>query len=105
MTDSILREALTFDDVLLLPGYADFLPANADVSTRFTRELELRIPFVSSAMDTVTEANMAIAMAQHGGIVPAKAQLCVRGVSTQNTQRFGTVAVVVKKDVAFFTFY
>jgi IMP dehydrogenase len=68
VTDSILREALTFDDVLLLPGYADFLPANADVSTRFTRDLELRIPFVSSAMDTVTEWRTAVTMAREGGI-------------------------------------
>ncbi|MDH3817847.1 MAG: IMP dehydrogenase, partial [Myxococcales bacterium] len=68
MTDSILREALTFDDVLLLPAYADFLPANADVSTRFTREIELRIPFVSSAMDTVTEWRTAVTMAREGGI-------------------------------------
>ena len=68
MTDSILREALTFDDVLLLPAYADFLPANADVSTRFTRELELRIPFASSAMDTVTEWRTAVTMAREGGI-------------------------------------
>ena len=68
MTDSILREALTFDDVLLLPAYADFLPANADVSTRFTRDLELRIPFASSAMDTVTEWRTAITMAREGGI-------------------------------------
>ena len=68
MTESILREALTFDDVLLQPGYADFLPANADVSTRFTREIELRIPFVSSAMDTVTEWRTAVTMAREGGI-------------------------------------
>jgi len=66
--EGILREALTFDDVLLLPGYADFLPANADVSTRFTRELELRIPYVSSAMDTVTEWRTAVTMAREGGI-------------------------------------
>ncbi|MBW2376848.1 MAG: IMP dehydrogenase, partial [Deltaproteobacteria bacterium] len=68
MTDSILREALTFDDVLLVPAYADFLPANADVSTQFTREIELRIPFVSSAMDTVTEWRTAVTMAREGGI-------------------------------------
>jgi len=68
VTDSILREALTFDDVLLLPAYADFLPANADVSTQFTRGLELRIPFVSSAMDTVTEWRTAVTMAREGGI-------------------------------------
>jgi IMP dehydrogenase len=63
-----LREALTFDDVLLLPGYADFLPKDADVSTRLTRGLELRIPIVSSAMDTVTEWRSAVTMAREGGL-------------------------------------
>ena len=61
-------EALTFDDVLLEPGYSEVLPAQVDVRTRLTREIELGIPLVSAAMDTVTEAPMAIAMAQHGGL-------------------------------------
>jgi IMP dehydrogenase len=61
-------EALTFDDVLLEPSYSAVLPAQADVRTRLTREIELGIPVVSAAMDTVTEAPMAIAMAQHGGL-------------------------------------
>ena len=61
-------EALTFDDVLLEPGYSEVLPTQADVRTRLTREIELGIPLISAAMDTVTEAPMAIAMAQHGGI-------------------------------------
>jgi IMP dehydrogenase len=61
-------EALTFDDVLLEPGYSEVLPAEVEVRTRLTREIELGIPLVSAAMDTVTEAAMAIAMAQHGGI-------------------------------------
>jgi IMP dehydrogenase len=61
-------EALTFDDVLLEPGYSEVLPTQVDVRTRLTREIELGIPLVSAAMDTVTEAPMAIAMAQHGGI-------------------------------------
>jgi IMP dehydrogenase len=65
---SAFREALTFDDVLLEPGYADFLPKDADVSTRLTRGLELRIPIVSSAMDTVTEWRTAVIMAREGGI-------------------------------------
>jgi IMP dehydrogenase len=63
-----LREALTFDDVLLLPGYADFLPKDADVSTRLTRGLALRIPILSSAMDTVTEWRTAVTMAREGGL-------------------------------------
>ena len=71
MTDdprAAMVEALTFDDVLLEPGYSEVLPAQVDVRTRLTREIELGIPLVSAAMDTVTEAPMAIAMAQHGGI-------------------------------------
>ncbi|MEM1283779.1 MAG: IMP dehydrogenase [Pseudomonadota bacterium] len=60
--------ALTFDDVLLLPGHSEVLPGDVDVSTRLTRSLFLNIPIISSAMDTVTEGRLAIAMAQSGGI-------------------------------------
>src|SRR5687768_10121930 len=62
------REALTFDDVLLQPGLSDVLPSEVDIRTRITREISLNIPIIASAMDTVTEAKMAIAMAQAGGI-------------------------------------
>ncbi len=62
------QEALTFDDVLLVPGYSDVLPKDVSLKTRLTRNLTLNIPLVSSAMDTVTEARLAIAMAQEGGI-------------------------------------
>lgn len=61
-------EALTFDDVLLMPGHSEVLPAETDLRTRVTRELELNLPILSSAMDTVTEGRLAIAMAQAGGI-------------------------------------
>jgi len=61
-------EALTFDDVLLKPGLSEVAPAQADIRTRITREIALNIPIVASAMDTVTEAKMAIAMAQAGGL-------------------------------------
>jgi IMP dehydrogenase len=67
-SDAKLREALTFDDVLLRPGLSELLPSDADVRTRITREIALNIPIVASAMDTVTEAKMAIAMAQAGGL-------------------------------------
>ena len=63
-----LREALTFDDVLLEPGYSEMLPASVDVRTRIAPDIELGIPLLSAAMDTVTEAPMAIAMAQLGGL-------------------------------------
>jgi IMP dehydrogenase len=63
-----IREALTFDDVLLVPGASSVMPAQVDTRTRLTRSIELGIPLLSSAMDTVTESQMAIAMAQAGGL-------------------------------------
>jgi IMP dehydrogenase len=63
-----LREALTFDDVLLVPGYSEVIPRDVDVSTRLTPAIPLRMPLVSSAMDTVTEAATAIRMAREGGV-------------------------------------
>ncbi|MBG0797448.1 IMP dehydrogenase [Methylocystis sp. L43] len=63
-----LTEALTFDDVLLRPGHSRVMPSAVDVTTRLTREITLNLPIVSAAMDTVTEARLAIAMAQAGGI-------------------------------------
>ena len=63
-----LQEALTFDDVLLLPSYSDFVPTDANVSTRLSRGLELNIPLISSAMDTVTEWRMAVTLARAGGM-------------------------------------
>ncbi|MDD5726869.1 MAG: IMP dehydrogenase [Patescibacteria group bacterium] len=62
------RECLTFDDVLLVPAYSEILPRDTDVSTRLTARITLNIPFMSAAMDSVTEARMAIAMAREGGI-------------------------------------
>jgi len=64
----MLKEGLTFDDVLILPARSDVLPALADVSTQLTRRIRLNIPIVSAAMDTVTESKMAIALAQQGGL-------------------------------------
>src|ERR687892_70858 len=63
-----LRTALTFDDVLLVPRHSTVLPAQVDVGTRLTRNIALNVPLMSAAMDTVTESEMAIAMAQHGGL-------------------------------------
>ena len=61
-------EGLTFDDVLLVPAYSDVLPREVNISTRLTKDISLNIPLLSSAMDTVTEANLAIALAREGGI-------------------------------------
>jgi IMP dehydrogenase len=68
MTDRIGPEALTFDDVLLVPGKATVHPREVDISTRFTRNIPLNVPILSAAMDTVTEAELAIALAREGGI-------------------------------------
>ena len=68
MSESRIREGLTFDDVLLVPGASDVLPSNVDLRTQFTREISLNVPLVSAAMDTVTEHETAICMAQNGGI-------------------------------------
>lgn len=64
----ISQEALTFDDVLLIPGYSEVLPKDVTLKTRLTRDIEINIPLLSAAMDTVTESRLAIAMAQEGGI-------------------------------------
>src|SRR5256885_16835349 len=64
----ILYDAITFDDVLLIPAFSDFIPGDADPHTKLTRDIELNIPLISAPMDTVTEAALAIALAQEGGI-------------------------------------
>ena len=80
MSSRIVKEALTFDDVLLIPGHSVVHPRDTDVSTRVTRGIEIRIPLLSAAMDTVTESAMAIQMAREGGLgiihknLPAEAQ-------------------------------
>src|SRR5436189_4616764 len=61
-------EGLTFDDVLLLPGYSQVLPRDVEIKTRLTKDITLNVPMLSAAMDTVTEANLAIALAREGGL-------------------------------------
>ena len=68
VADKIVMDGLTFDDVLLIPAYSEVLPKEVTLKTRFSRNIELNIPFVTAAMDTVTESSMAIAIAREGGI-------------------------------------
>ncbi len=68
LQEKFLGEALTFDDVLLVPSYSEVLPREVDISTHLTREIKLNVPIVSAAMDTVTDNKMAIAIARLGGI-------------------------------------
>ncbi|MEM6971944.1 MAG: IMP dehydrogenase [Pseudomonadota bacterium] len=85
-----IREALTFDDVLLVPGASEVIPADADLRTRITREIDLNIPLVSSAMDTVTEGAMAIAMAQAGGlgVIHRNLDLEAQAAAVRQVKRF-----------------
>ena len=68
IADKVVMDGLTFDDVLLIPAYSEVLPRNVELSTRFSRNISLNVPIVSAAMDTVTEAKLAIAIAREGGI-------------------------------------
>jgi IMP dehydrogenase len=68
IADKVVMEGLTYDDVLLIPAYSEVLPRTVELTTKFSRNIQLNIPFVTAAMDTVTEANMAIAVAREGGI-------------------------------------
>ena len=68
VADKVVMDGLTFDDVLLIPAYSEVLPKTVELKTMFSRHIELNVPFVTAAMDTVTESSMAIAIAREGGI-------------------------------------
>ena len=68
VADKIVLDGLTFDDVLLIPAYSEVLPKEVQLKTQFSRHIQLNVPFVTAAMDTVTESSMAIAIAREGGI-------------------------------------
>jgi IMP dehydrogenase len=96
MPKVVIREALTFDDVLLEPARSEVLPAEVDVRTRLTRGIELGIPLISAAMDTVTEANLAIAMAQHGGlgVIHRNLEIEAQAAEVQKVKKFEAGIVV-----------
>ena len=79
----INKRSLTFDDVLLLPQYSDVLPSDTDISLNLTSKINLKVPFLSSAMDTVTESKMAIAIAQAGGIGVIHRNLSIKDQSKE----------------------
>ena len=79
----ILEEALTFDDVLLVPAYSEILPREVDLGTRLTKAIKLNVPLVSAAMDTVTEARLAITMAQEGGIGIVHKSMTIAGQAAE----------------------
>ncbi|GKW50812.1 inosine-5'-monophosphate dehydrogenase [Halomonas sp. NCCP-2165] len=93
------QEALTFDDVLLVPGYSEVLPKDVSLKSRLTRHIELNIPLVSSAMDTVTEARLAIAMAQEGGIGIIHKNLTISGQAAEVRKVKKHESVIVKDPV------
>ena len=68
ISSKIIGEGLTYDDVLLVPSYSEVLPRDVNIRSKFTKNIQLNVPIVSAAMDTVTESSMAIAMAREGGI-------------------------------------
>jgi IMP dehydrogenase len=96
MPKVVIREALTFDDVLLEPARSEVLPAEVDVRTRLTREIELGMPLISAAMDTVTEASLAIAMAQHGGlgVIHRNLEVEAQAAEVQKVKKFEAGIVV-----------
>lgn len=95
----IAQEALTFDDVLLVPGYSDVLPNDVSLKTRLTRDIALNIPLISSAMDTVTEARLAIAMAQEGGLGIIHKNMTIAQQAQQVRQVKKHESVIVKDPV------
>ena len=82
----ILEEALTFDDVLLVPAHSSVLPREVDLSTQLTRRIRLGMPVVSAAMDTVTEARLAITMAQEGGMGIIHKNLTIEGQAREGAR-------------------
>jgi IMP dehydrogenase len=104
----ILEEALTFDDVLLVPAYSEVLPREVDLSTQLTRKIRLNLPIVSAAMDTVTEARLAIAIAQEGGIgiIHKSMTIEAQALEVARVKKFESgvvVGIVTSRDLRFET--
>ena len=87
MDDKLAYSGITFDDVLLEPRYSEFMPAEVDVSTNLTKNIRLKTPFLSSPMDTVTESEMAIALAKVGGLGVIHKNMRYRGSEPRKSPR------------------
>ena len=105
----LIQTALTFDDVLLVPAFSDVLPRDTSLKTRLTRNISLNMPLVSAAMDTVTEARLAIAMAQMGGVgiihknfTPAEQAILNQGNTLANVIEANTNITNLQSDVFLF---
>ena len=91
-TEKVFTEGLTFDDVLLVPAYSQILPREVDITTRLTKDITLNVPMLSAAMDTVTEASLAIALAREGGIgILHKNMSIVSNETSENFQKLRRV--------------
>ena len=98
-----IDEALTFDDILIKPAASSVLPTEADTSTKLTREVDLKTPLISAAMDTVTEARLAIAMAQAGGlgVIHRNLEISLQADEVRKVKRFesGMSALEAAKEI------
>ncbi|HAR20395.1 MAG TPA: IMP dehydrogenase, partial [Cytophagales bacterium] len=83
LPNKVLYEALTYDDVLLIPAYSEVLPRDTDTKSQLTRTISLNIPVISAAMDTVSEYEMAVAMAQEGGIAILHKNMSIEAQAAQ----------------------
>ena len=99
IADKIVMDGLTFDDVLLIPAYSEVLPKTVELKTRFSRNIELNVPFVTAAMDTVTESQMAIAIAREGGIGVIHKNMSIedQALMTHNSQADVTIGEIKEK--------
>ena len=102
IAEKVVMEGLTFDDVLLVPAYSEILPREVSLTTKFSRNIELKIPFVTAAMDTVTESSMAIAIAREGGIGVIHKNMSIEEQARQVAEQGGKEIVITGVNIGDF---
>ena len=100
MQDRIAYQGITFDDVLLEPGYSELVPKQVDVRTRLTARISLHIPILSAPMDTVTEAELAIALAQEGGLGVIHKNMSIEQQTREVLRAFGYASAEIDRLIA-----